>query len=104
MAEKVMRSPILFFDSNPIGRITTRFSKDMTLMDVMFPNVTVLVTQGILRSIIVMITVGIINPYLFIAALFAMVYMNWVMKTASASMVQVLRMEQKFGGPINTCM
>jgi ATP-binding cassette subfamily C (CFTR/MRP) protein 4 len=28
MAWKVLRSKILFFDSNPIGRVTSRFSKD----------------------------------------------------------------------------
>ena len=33
MAEKVVRSHILFFDSNPIGRVTTRFSKDMVILD-----------------------------------------------------------------------
>ena len=28
MAERVMRATILFFDSNPSGRVVTRFSKD----------------------------------------------------------------------------
>lgn len=28
MAWKVLRSKIVFFDSNPIGRVTSRFSKD----------------------------------------------------------------------------
>lgn len=31
--ERVLRSPILFFDSNPSGRINTRFSKDIAVMD-----------------------------------------------------------------------
>lgn len=31
--ERVMRSPVLFFDSNPSGRINTRFSKDVAVMD-----------------------------------------------------------------------
>jgi hypothetical protein len=33
MIEKVIRSKILFFDSNPIGRIFTRFSKDVYVLD-----------------------------------------------------------------------
>jgi ABC-type multidrug transport system fused ATPase/permease subunit len=33
MTEKVIRAKILFFDSNPIGRILTRFSKDMVILD-----------------------------------------------------------------------
>lgn len=33
MTESVLRARILFFDSNPIGRIVTRFSKDITVID-----------------------------------------------------------------------
>ena len=44
MIEKVMRSPILFFDSNPSGRISTRFTKDLTIMDLMFSGIVVFTT------------------------------------------------------------
>ena len=33
MSLAVLRSKILFFDSNPIGRILTRFSKDIVVFD-----------------------------------------------------------------------
>lgn len=42
MAEKVLRANILFFDSNPIGRITTRFSRDMTILDMGIPPLTIM--------------------------------------------------------------
>jgi len=35
--EKVLRANILFFDKNPIGRIVTRFSKDLAVLDFMLP-------------------------------------------------------------------
>ena len=38
MCEKVLRANILFFDSNPIGRILTRFSKDMAVLDLIVPS------------------------------------------------------------------
>jgi len=44
MAEKVLRANIIFFDSNPIGTITTRFSKDQTIIDMLLPVIVVLVT------------------------------------------------------------
>jgi ABC-type bacteriocin/lantibiotic exporter with double-glycine peptidase domain len=44
MAKKVMRSDITFFDSNPIGRITTRFAKDMSILDFTMIPTTLLVT------------------------------------------------------------
>ena len=36
MGQKVIRAKILFFDSNPIGRITSRFSTDVAMVDGMF--------------------------------------------------------------------
>ena len=32
MSEKILRAKILFFDSNPIGRIVTRFAKDVAVL------------------------------------------------------------------------
>ena len=37
MLAAVLRAPVLFFDSNPIGRILNRFSKDMGFVDDMLP-------------------------------------------------------------------
>ena len=44
IAEKVIRATILFFDSNPQGRITTRFQKDITIMDTAMAPIAVMVT------------------------------------------------------------
>ena len=33
VSERVLKAEILFFDSNPIGRIVTRFSKDISVLD-----------------------------------------------------------------------
>jgi len=44
MTEKVIRSKILFFDSNPSGRIITRFMKDMALLDFLLPALIAIVT------------------------------------------------------------
>lgn len=44
MTEKVMRAKILFFDSNPSGRISTRFSRDMVILDFLMPALMALVT------------------------------------------------------------
>ena len=47
MSEKVLRSNILFFDSNPIGRILTRFSKDMAVMDLIAPSLSTMMTYRV---------------------------------------------------------
>lgn len=37
MFKTIIRCPILFFDTNPVGRILNRFSKDMGQMDELLP-------------------------------------------------------------------
>lgn len=37
MTESVMRAKILFYDSNPSGRIISRFSKDIGIIDNIMP-------------------------------------------------------------------
>jgi len=102
MAWKVLRSKIQFFDSNPIGRITSRFTKDMMMLDVLFAGITVFVTQGVLRSIIVAITVSATNPFLLVACFLGAGYMYWIMKTAKRSMSDAQKMEQMYQAPINS--
>jgi ATP-binding cassette, subfamily C (CFTR/MRP), member 4 len=34
---RVLRAQIVFFDSNPVGRILTRFTKDVIVFDLLFP-------------------------------------------------------------------
>ena len=93
MALKVLRSKIEFFDSNPIGRITSRFSKDMLMLDQIFLGITIFVTQGILRAIIVAITVSIVNPVLILICMFGIVYMVWIMKTGKPSMSDTQKLD-----------
>lgn len=38
MFNKVLKTPMRFFDINPLGRIMNRFSKDIGLVDDLIPN------------------------------------------------------------------
>jgi len=93
MALKVLRSKIEFFDSNPIGRITSRFSKDMLMLDQIFLGITIFVTQGILRAITVAITVCFVNPLLIVICIFGVIYMVWIMKTGKPSMSDTQKLD-----------
>lgn len=75
MVKSVIRANITFFDSNPIGRITTRFSRDMAIVDQGIPPLLIFTTQGLLRILTVIISVSIVNPYLLIIAAIGVVYM-----------------------------
>eukprot|EP00897_Mesotaenium_endlicherianum_P011044 jgi/Mesen1/9969/ME000072S09378 len=54
MAKRVLRSPQLFFDQNPVGRVLNRFSKDQSLVDELLPStaqVTLELLMGCVGSI-----------------------------------------------------
>jgi ABC-type multidrug transport system fused ATPase/permease subunit len=82
MCLKVIRANILFFDSNPIGRILTRFSKDMVALDLVAPAISVMMTYGIFRALTVSISVVIINYWLLIPLAFSFGYLLYLMRNA----------------------
>jgi hypothetical protein len=88
MCEKVLRSNILFFDSNPIGRILTRFSKDMAVLDYVAPAISIVMTYGIFRAITVTISLVVINYWLLIPAAFSVAYLVYLMKNSTIAMVE----------------
>jgi ABC-type multidrug transport system fused ATPase/permease subunit len=96
MAWKVLRSKILFFDSNPIGRVTSRFSKDQSMLDTVLSTISIIVTQGCLRSIIVAITVSITNPALLVVAILGLIYMFYLMRIGTGPMGGTQGLEQRF--------
>ena len=72
---RVLRAKILFFDSNPIGRIVTRFSKDIMVIDFVLGPFVYFVSQGLFRSFFVAVTVVLINPWILIPTAFCVFVM-----------------------------
>jgi ABC-type multidrug transport system fused ATPase/permease subunit len=98
----VIRASILFFDSNPVGRIVTRFSKDVTVLDFIVPVYVVFIAQGIFRTITVSITLGVINPWLFIALAVALLLMFYILNKGTRPMQDSQRLDGVLRGPIHT--
>lgn len=102
MIEKVIRSRILFFDSNPIGRIFTRFSKDITILDLILPNIAILATFGIFRSLTVAIVIVFIYWEMLIVMVFVLIMMVYVLNKARNVMRESQRMDSVYRGPIHS--
>ena len=48
MVLAILQAPVLFFDSNPVGRILNRFSKDIGCLDELLPQRFLLAIQSVL--------------------------------------------------------
>ena len=88
MAETVIRSKIIFFDSNPIGRIVTRFSKDVVVIDLILPPLVIFITLGVFRSLAVAISIAVINPWILIAVGVAVVLMVIIVRVGGTAMTE----------------
>ena len=102
MCERVLRANILFFDSNPMGRIITRFSKDMAVLDLIAPAVSILMTYGIFRALTVAISLVIINYWLLIPTFISAGYLIYLMRNAKTAMIEAQRLDSIVRGPIHS--
>ncbi|XP_060072940.1 ATP-binding cassette sub-family C member 4-like isoform X1 [Ylistrum balloti] len=66
MFNRLLRVPIAFFDTNPVGRILNRFSKDTGHMDDMLPITFFDFIQCFLLIMGIVLVVCIVNPWVFI--------------------------------------
>ena len=65
---KVLRCPLRFFETNPLGRIMNRFTRDLGQIDQRVPGTFVQVINNLSDVLGIVITSSIIEPYLMIPA------------------------------------
>ncbi|XP_054158177.1 ATP-binding cassette subfamily C member 4-like [Oppia nitens] len=78
---RLMRTRITFFDTNPVGRILNRFTKDMGTVDEKLPFVSYEVNRYIMITLGSITVVAIVNYYLIIPAiglLAAVLAIRWI--------------------------
>lgn len=98
----MLHANILFFDSNPIGRIVTRFSKDLITFDLIVPILLIITIQGFFRTGTVVVTVCVVNPWMAIAVVIAAVLMYLVMRKGTQVMIEAQRRDAESRGPIHS--
>lgn len=102
MVFKIARAPILFFDSHPVGRIQTRFSKDTSTLDLLIPPITVFASFGLFRTLTVFLIICVIQPFMILIILIAGVFMYCVFNWSVPTLIQAQRMDSMYRGPINS--
>lgn len=101
MCKKVLSAKIVFFDSNPVGRILTRFSKDMAVLDLVLPAISIIMTYGLFRALTVTISLVIVNPWLLIPTFASCCYIAYLMRAPSRVMLEAQRIDAVQRGPIH---
>ncbi|CAH1105165.1 unnamed protein product [Psylliodes chrysocephalus] len=102
MFGKLVYSPMLFFNTNPIGRILNRFSKDIGALDETLPNCLV-DTIGI--GLIVTGTICVIatvNPWILLPTGVILIIFYYIRRAFLASSRQIKRVEAVARSPIFT--
>jgi len=102
MADKIMRSPILLFDSNPVGRVLTRFSKELVILDSMLGMMMHIITISFARTIGVIISVIAVNYLIIIPVALAVCYITHILKKGKKTMIDAQRLDSMVRGPIHT--
>jgi len=101
IVQRVLRANIIFFDSNPIGRIVTRFSKDLITFDLLAPIISIITIQGFFRTATVVIVISIINYWMVPVVLVCAILMLYIMKKGTKVMIEAQRRDSESRSPIH---
>ena len=102
MTESVLRARILFFDSNPIGRIVTRFSKDITVIDQVITFSVINMTYGALKLITTVVIVAIMSPWVLIPTFVLFGLILIIMRIGVPALNEGQRLDSVIRGPIHS--
>ncbi|XP_019616414.1 PREDICTED: multidrug resistance-associated protein 4-like [Branchiostoma belcheri] len=100
MFNAIIRAPIRFFDTNPVGRVLNRFTKDVGMLDEMFPWTFTDFTKSGLSIVGTIILVGIINPWVFIPTLPLLLFFLYIRKYYLSTSRDIKRLEGTTRSPV----
>ncbi|CAM9767000.1 unnamed protein product, partial [Ectocarpus sp. 12 AP-2014] len=100
MLKRVVRAPVLFFDSNPVGRILNRFTKDIHFMDDLLPMT---VYDCVMCSFMVTgntLIIFFVNPWVVLSLLPALWYFVHLMGFYMTTSREAKRLEAVTRSPV----
>ncbi|XP_064455602.1 ATP-binding cassette sub-family C member 4-like [Ornithodoros turicata] len=96
----IIRAPIVFFDTNPIGRIQNRFAKDLGTIDDLLPVTGLDITFIFLNLLGVLVVVAVISPWIIIPTLILFVIFYFLRRFYMRTARDVKRLEGVTRSPV----
>ena len=100
MTKAVMKAPVLFFDTNPVGRLLNRFSKDVGCMDDILPGRFLFAVHLCLYFFTAAILSAVANFWLFITCTPLTVLFIYLAKYYLRSAREIRRLEAITCSPV----
>ena len=100
MTKAVLKAPVLFFDTNPVGRMLNRFSKDVGCMDDILPGRFLFAVQLCLYFFTAAILSAVANVWLFITCTPMTVLFIYLAKYYLRSAREIRRLEAITCSPV----
>ncbi|XP_048757959.2 multidrug resistance-associated protein 1-like isoform X1 [Ostrea edulis] len=100
LVKNILASPMMFFDTTPLGRILNRFSKDMDVLDTQIGRIYESWLSCLLKVISVPIVIGYSTPYFLLAFLPLAVLYVAIQRFYVATSRQLKRLESTLRSPI----
>ena len=97
---RILRSPMMFFDTTPIGRIVNRFAKDVDVVDTTIPQTMRDWIGCFLQVLATVVMIGIATPYFLLIILPIAVLYYFIQKFYIPTSRQLKRLESVTRSPI----
>ncbi|XP_060132447.1 ATP-binding cassette sub-family C member 12 [Zootoca vivipara] len=99
MFQKILWSPMSFFDTTPAGRVMNRFSKDMDEVDVRLPFHAEMFLQQFFMVLSIIVIVAIVFPYLLIGVAVLMMIFILLFRVFQSTIRELKRFENMSKSP-----
>ena len=100
MVVALLQSPVLFFDSNPVGRILNRFSKDVGCLDELLPKEFLTAIQFVLMIFMAILVPTVTNVWLLLVVVPSMMLVVCISKYYSKTSRELKRLESICRSPV----
>jgi len=100
MTKAVIEAPVIFFDTNPVGRILNRFSKDIGSMDIMLPPQSLAAVLCYLYFFSAIILSAVVNVWLVITCVPLTMLFIYLAKYYLKSSREIRRLEAVTCSPV----